>query len=92
MTGQFVIPRDSALLLLVSYPSVQDSDLAGRDGAAHEVNIDSPCAAPVFFLSPFTSVDFADDRQFTLATNIDVIFAIRKARGSAAQMKTLMAC
>jgi len=40
MMGRVVIPRDSALLLLVSCPNIQDSDLVRRDGAAHEVNID----------------------------------------------------
>jgi IS30 family transposase len=36
--------------------------------------------------------ELADHRQFTLATNIDVYFAIRKARGSATQMRTPMVC
>ena len=40
MTGRFVIPQDSALLLLVSCPNSQDSDLLRRYGAAHEVDID----------------------------------------------------
>jgi hypothetical protein len=36
-----VIRQDSALLLLVSCPNIQDSDLLRRYSAAHRVNIDS---------------------------------------------------
>ena len=39
MTGRFVIPQDSVLLLLVSCPNSQGSDLLRRYGAAHEVDI-----------------------------------------------------
>src|SRR5437016_793886 len=58
MTGRFVIPQDSAVLLLVSCPNSKDSDLVRRYGAAHEVDMGLAVRCTgLFLVSPLMSVD-----------------------------------
>ena len=45
------------MLLLVSCPNSQDSDLVRRYGAAHEVDIGLAVRCTVFLVSPLMSVD-----------------------------------